>query len=152
LGEHTVGATVMGAGCHATQLSGSTVFYKNVTLPRKNLPVAVLTAPISVQTVRKAYGDEQAVALYLPEERVLSYGELRVLAEAISGGSGDREIFVCLRADLAEALGHAIALQFPHRPCLCIDRVILGSESYLDIGLPIGSALPVVAKTLILAK
>ena len=41
LGKQTIRATVIGAGCYSTQLSGSTVFYQNVTLPLKNLPVAV---------------------------------------------------------------------------------------------------------------
>ncbi len=152
LGDHTVGATVMGAGCHSTQLSGSTVFYENVALPGKNLPVAVLQSPVTEQSVRQAYRDENRTVLYLPGERPLSYDEIRQLAGIIGRGSQDREIFVCLQADMAKALGHAIKLQFPDRPCLCIDRVILGAESYLDIGLPIGPALPVVAKTLILSK
>ena len=90
--------------------------------------------------------------MYLPGEQVFTYDEIRLLATAIGQGSGDGEIFVCLQADLAKALGHAIALQFPGKPCLCIDRVILGAESYLDIGLPVGPALPVVVKTLILSS
>ena len=152
LGDHTVGATVMGAGCHSVQLSGSTVFYENVTLPRKNLPVAVLKNPVTEQSVRQAYREGEQTVLYLPGEQVLSYAEVRQLAGVVGKGSQDKEIFLCLQADMAKALGHAIALQFPDRPCLCIDRVILGAESYLDIGLPVGPALPVVAKTLILSK
>ena len=34
---------MIGAGCHSAQLSGSTVFFKNVALPLKNLPVAVFS-------------------------------------------------------------------------------------------------------------
>ncbi len=151
LGDHTVGATVMGAGCHSVQLSGSTVFYEKVTLPRKNLPVSVLKSPVTEQAVRQACREGGQTGLYLPGEKALSYAEIRQLAGVIGRGSGG-EIFVCLQADMAKALGHAIALQFPDRPCLCIDRVILGAESYLDIGQPIGPALPVVAKTLILSK
>ena len=142
----------MGAGCHSVQLSGSTVFYENVTLPRKNLPVAVLKNPVTEQSVRQAYREGEQTVLYLPGEQVLSYAEVRQLAGVVGKGSQDKEIFLCLQADMAKALGHAIALQFPDRPCLCIDRVILGAESYLDIGLPVGPALPVVAKTLILSK
>ena len=39
LGRETIRATVIGAGCHSTQLSGSTVYYQNVRFPLKNLPV-----------------------------------------------------------------------------------------------------------------
>jgi ethanolamine utilization protein EutA (predicted chaperonin) len=35
---------------------------------------------------------------------------------------------------------------------LCIDRVRLSSESYLDVGAPVGPALPVVVKTLVLER
>ena len=46
LGKETIRATVIGAGCHSTQLSGSTVFYQNVDFPLKNtlkfLPVLML--------------------------------------------------------------------------------------------------------------
>lgn len=39
LGSQTIRATVIGAGCHSTQLSGSTVFCQNVKFPLKNIPV-----------------------------------------------------------------------------------------------------------------
>ena len=42
LGSETIRATVIGAGCHSTQLSGSTVFHRNVEFPLKNLQVAAL--------------------------------------------------------------------------------------------------------------
>ena len=47
LGEQTIRATVIGAGCHSAQLSGSTIFHANVPLPKKNLPVAVLPMPVT---------------------------------------------------------------------------------------------------------
>ena len=39
LGSQTIRATVIGAGCHSTQLSGSTVFCQKVAFPLKNVPV-----------------------------------------------------------------------------------------------------------------
>ena len=42
LGTETIRATVIGAGCHSAQLSGSTVFYQNVAFPMKNVPVITL--------------------------------------------------------------------------------------------------------------
>lgn len=42
LGEETIRATVIGAGCHSAQLSGSTVFYRNVGFPMKSLPAVAL--------------------------------------------------------------------------------------------------------------
>ena len=46
-----------------------------------------------------------------------------------------------------------MALRLPQdAPVLCIDRVKLREGSFLDAGAPIGPALPVVIKTLILSK
>jgi len=152
LGEQTLRATVIGAGCHSTQLSGSTVFYADVTLPKKNLPVAVLPVPVTVEAVKSAYlgQDAKTVALTIPNCPPMSYSEVRELAKTLVAGSGERELLVCLQRDFAKALGQCIRLLRPERPCLCIDGVALQNESFLDIGTPIGPALPVVIKTLVL--
>lgn len=154
LGEQTIRATVIGAGCHSAQLSGSTVYHKGVALPRKNLPVAVLSMPVTAEKVAAAYAgqDHDTAVLAIPGYTAPTYEQVRQLAEAIAAGSGGREILVCLEQDMAKALGHALALSRPERPCLCIDRVRLTGESFLDIGLPVGPALPVVVKTLVLLK
>ena len=152
LGEQTIRATVIGAGCHSAQLSGSTVFYGEVSLPKKNLPVAVLGLPLTAQAVENAYlGQDSNVVLALPDCPPPSYAQVKAMAEALVAGSGDRELLVCTQTDMAKALGHAVRLLQPHRPCLCIDRVQLQPESFLDIGMPIGPALPVVIKTLVLS-
>ena len=154
LGEHTIRATVIGAGCHSTQLSGSTVFIHQVTLPKQNLPVVCLPTPVTAEAVAGAYlgQDSEQVVLYLPGEQAPTYAFVQALAKAFTDGSGDRDLFICLRSDMAKALGHAIHLLAPTKKCLCIDRVVLSPESYLDLGAPIGPALPVVVKTLILSQ
>ena len=154
LGEQTIRATVIGAGCHSAQLSGSTVFYEGVTLPKKNLPVALLPGPLTEETVAGAYlgQDTDTVVLALKGEEAPTYAQVQNLAQAIVTGSGGREILVCVETDMAKALGHAIKLLQPDRPCLCIDRLSLQNESFLDIGMPVGPALPVVIKTLILSQ
>ena len=154
LGTETIRATVIGAGCHSAQLSGSTIFSEGISLPQKNLPVVSLTMPVCPEAVADAYRGQDAdtVVLAIPGYPSPSYGELQALAEALVTGSGQRELIVCLQTDMAKALGHAIRILQPDRPCLCIDRVSLGSESFLDIGTPVGPALPVVVKTLVLSK
>jgi len=60
---------------------------------------------------------------------------------------------VAVEADMAKALGQAMALELPpERGCLCIDSVQLSEGSFLDIGAPVGPAMPVVVKTLILSN
>ncbi len=154
LGEQTIRATVIGAGCHSTQLSGSTVFVSGVALPRQNLPVVKLPMSVSADAVANAYAgqDSDTVVLALPGYASPSYHQVQELAKALAEGSGDRELLVCLHSDMAKALGHAVKLLQPEKKCLCIDRISLQKESYLDIGAPVGPALPVVIKTLILSQ
>ena len=65
----------------------------------------------------------------------------------------DRPCYVALEEDMAKALGHALALRLPEgTPCVCLDRLRFPQDSFLDVGEPVGPALPVVIKTLILER
>ena len=91
--------------------------------------------------------------LALPGYQSASYAQITSLAQQLSKGIGNRPVCICLEADMAKALGQKLSLLLPKdTPCLCIDRVHLAQNSYLDIGLPVGPALPVVIKTLILSQ
>ena len=157
LGRQTIRATVIGAGCHSTQLSGSTVFVSNVQLPVKNLPVVELSeeeqenSAVISQKLRQQ--DSPRVVLALPGYEAPSYGQVQKLAESILQGTGQHPLHICVQADMAKALGHALSLRLPkNTPCLCIDRVALQEGSFLDVGAPVGPALPVVIKTLVLSN
>lgn len=144
LGQHTIRATVIGAGCHSAQLSGSTVFYQNVTFPMKNLPVAA-----SLEELSRLDGPG-VLAL---AGGVGNYAEIRTLAETLAAGWPKGPVYLALRSDAAKALGQALALRLGRdRPVLCIDRVRFGPQSYLDVGRPLHDAIPVVVKTLILSR
>jgi len=146
LGEQTIRATVIGAGCHSAQLSGSTVFYQNVPLPLKNLPVVPFERPHITQ-------DTDRVVLAMPGPHSPTYEQICRLAEEIAQRHTSGPVLVALENDMAKALGHALSLRLPKdTPILCIDRVKLTADSYLDIGTPVGCCLPVVVKTLVLAK
>ena len=145
LGEETIRATVIGAGCHSAQLSGSTVYYRNVEFPMKNLPV--VTDPAALARL-----DGPGV-LSLPGVENPGYGQVSQLAEEITAAVPAGPILVGLEADMAKALGHCLALRVDAgRPVLCIDRVGLQEGDYLDVGNPVGPALPVVVKTLVLGR
>ena len=76
---------------------------------------------------------------------------VKSLAKAIAEGFGGQKILVAVERDMAKALGQAISLEIPAgESCLCIDSVRLEEGSFLDVGAPVGPALPVVVKTLIL--
>jgi len=161
LGEHTIRATVIGAGSHSAQLSGSTVFCQNAGLPFKNMPVVCIAS--SEQTLPGQALSERIRSrldmldgsgiLALPGLHAPAYSQIAALAEAIADAFRDRPVMVAVEQDMAKALGQAIALRLPQNsPVFCIDSVKLDSGCYLDAGLPVGPALPVVVKTLVLGK
>ena len=125
-------ATVIGAGSYATQLSGSTVYYKNIDLPLQNLQV----------------GEDITVLKDIKTD----YESIKALAQKLLLAAADRPIYAVLEQDVAKALGHCIALAAPEKPFLCIDRVQLKENSLLDVGKPVGACLPVVIKTIIFER
>jgi ethanolamine utilization protein EutA len=155
LGSHTIRATVIGAGCHSTQLSGSTVFLQNVQLPLQNLPVAMISeqeqeGALSDLIRQRLEGLEQWGVVALPGWNAPSYHRVTALADAIAQAVGNRPCYIALQEDMAKALGHALALRLPPgNPCLCVDRVQIPADSYLDVGRSVGPAISLVVKTLI---
>ena len=156
LSREPIRATVIGAGCHSAQLSGSTVFYRGIDLPLKNLPTAALERELpSAAQIQEALARQEAdrVVLALPGIPSPCYEQVAALADAVAAGFDGRPVLVALRQDMAKALGHALALRLPGgKPILCIDSIHLTADSYLDVGAPVGPALPVVVKTLILSN
>ncbi len=155
LGSQTIRATVIGAGCHSACLSGSTVYHRNVRFPMKNLPVVPVPALEDEELVRWLKGtlarQEEIPVLAMEGMKSPSYARVAALAHALSRGVERGPVLVCLEQDMAKALGQALAARLtPDRPVLCIDRVRTAPESYLDIGAPVGPALPVVVKTLVI--
>lgn len=148
LGRETIRATVIGAGSHSTQLSGSTVFYQNVQFPIKNMPVVDIRDPAEIPNALSR--QEGSAVLALRGMVSPSYGQVVALAEALLAQS-DGPYLLCLEQDMAKALGQALAVRLPpDARILCIDRIKVSEGSYLDIGAPVGHALPVVVKTLVL--
>ena len=150
LGEETIRATVIGAGSYSTQLSGSTVYYQNIQFPLKNIPVADVTDTTEIRT--SLARQEGTAVLALPGMVSPSYRQIVSLAESVIKET-DGPYLLCLEQDMAKALGQALAVRLPpDAKILCIDRVKVSEGSFLDLGAPIGHALPVVVKTLVLGR
>ena len=144
LGEETIRATVIGAGCHSAQLSGSTVFHQNNPFPLKNIPVYPLGATHHADSMH---------FLAIPPISDPSYAKIRELAHKIASSATKSPILVCMEQDMAKALGQCLAIALPpNTPILCMDRIRLSQGSYLDVAAPMGPALPVVIKTLVLSR
>ena len=145
LGSETIRATVIGAGSHSAQLSGSTVFHQNVKFPLNNLPVVR-----KVEELKMLDGPGVLAVKGLTEP---SYQALTEMAENILRVFSGSLLVVAMEQDMAKALGQILALRLGgDAQVLCIDRVRLQEGSFLDVGAPVGPALSVVIKTLILNK
>ena len=150
LGDQTIRATVIGAGCHSAQLSGSTVFHRNIRFPLKNLPVVKISDLTQMPSAWERR--EGTVALTLEQKPGITYREIRKVAENLALKLPNPAI-LCMKQDMAKALGQALAIRMPpDAALLCIDRVAATEGSYLDIGAPVGNAMPVVVKTLVLER
>lgn len=161
-GAETIRATVIGAGAHSVEVSGSTIFYREVAFPLKNLPVLRLEAGEetdegAIRRKLRWYADESGltqVALAFAGETAPSYGRIAGLAQSLRAGLEpllEKGLFpvVVVEADQAKVLGQALA-GLVEGPLLCLDGVGVANGDYIDIGAPVagGSVLPVVVKTL----
>ena len=151
LGSETIRATVIGAGSHSAQLSGSTVFYRDVDFPLKNLPVVRLSGTEDSGETRRKLALQDTESVVAMTGFSGSYRRVKALAEDLAAAFAGRRILLAVEADMAKALGQALALQ-TDGPVLCIDRVRLQEGDYLDVGAPVGPALPVVVKTLVMKQ
>ena len=166
-------ATVIGAGSHTTQLSGSTIVLQDVRLPLRSIPVVCLPpeqAALPPEQLARAIEDRvaamadesgpQTVALALDGEPSPSFARICQLARGIAAGlqaqrARGEPMIVLTRCDMAKALGHAILCELDApAPLACLDGLSPGPGSYLDLCEPVpgASALPVVIKTLILGE
>lgn len=168
-GAETIGATVVGAGVHTTEISGSTIEYAADRLPIRNVPTIRIpegreadAAGLATE-IREGLdllhpgGADQTVAVCLSGTHASSFAEVRQLAAAILEGArpvleGPNPLVIVLEKDLAKGVGQSLAaLRGRHDDVICIDGVHTRAGDYIDIGNPVGAgrAVPVVVKTLV---
>lgn len=165
----TIRATVVGAGTHATTVSGSTIRYDQKTLPLKNVPVlriseedeaSLETLKSSVRSQLPLYqpeGEIEQIAISLTGEKRTSFAQVQELAAAIIECAkevidGPYPLVVVVENDIGKVLGNALNVMLHNeKNVICIDSIHAASGDYIDIGEPVagGQVLPVVIKTLI---
>lgn len=168
--RETIRATVVGAGIHLTEVSGSTILYSENLFPLKNLPVLIVSIDAEHAACRGAsrlleeerawfsrqIGSEKML-LFLKGSGKVSYRELCNLARCLARCADQIKeencpLIVLTYSDMAKSLGQTIKRYLRRkREILCMDRVKVHEGDYVDIGKPImnGTTLPIVVKTLV---
>ncbi|MCL2022954.1 MAG: ethanolamine ammonia-lyase reactivating factor EutA [Oscillospiraceae bacterium] len=164
----TIRATVIGAGSHTTQLSGSTVSLpKEDIFPLQNLPVYCAAADEERLLWRGEFTDfARDFGDFLRQTDTLSavlelegtanptYSQLCLLARALAQGLSGRVLIVVLHQDNAKVLGQLLRPLTREKSLIVLDSIQGGQNTYLDIAKPVmgGLSVPVVVKTLALAS
>lgn len=159
----TIRATVVGAGSHTTEVSGSTISYTEKHFPFKNLPILKLSPAEEAEDMVHALQHKldwfemtEPVAVGLTGLVNPTFAAVQQYAEGLYQGLRSRlergqPLIVILREDMAMVLGQALRLHHPELAIICLDGVAVENGDYIDIGRPIagGEVIPVVVKTIV---
>lgn len=167
--NETIRATVVGAGSHTAEISGSTIAYREQILPIKNIPILKLAKEdeeLAVSELSERIREKlnwhttegtPQVALAIRGDKNPTFDDIQRYGKGIVAGLDSLvkeaiPIIVMVDEDMAKALGHALSANLPPEyPFICIDSVKVENGDYADIGQPVaeGAVLPVIVKTLV---
>ncbi len=166
----TIRATVVGAGSHTTDISGSTITYTSDVFPIKNLPILKLSKEDEdggFESIERAINEKlkwfnlenesQRVAVALKGIKNPSFDQVQKLSKSLINGmtellEKEYPIFVIVENDIAKVLGQTMYIQLGKKKnVVCIDSIKVENGDYIDIGKPLinGKVVPVVIKTLV---
>ncbi len=174
IAPRAIRATVIGAGLHTIQLSGSTIGFSAENLPLRNLKLIKVDATtrssvatqINQQMQQREHRWQQfPVALVLTgiKKEMLSFTFLKDLAAELA------QVFVTSKAcepfvlvaevDLAMALSLILKGMLIDKRIITVDGINVAEGDYIDIGRPVSTSadpntqsLPIVVKTLLFYK
>ncbi len=167
--HETIRATVVGAGSHTTEISGSTIYYNGDYFPLKNIPIIKINEEnySSNQEILESIKRKlswfnvgnggQLTALSFKGKKNFSFKEISELAEIIIEGAqkiikSNLPLVTILEHDAAKVLGQTLNNKLNRKKeIVSLDGIKVQNGDYLDIGKPLagGKVLPVIIKTLI---
>lgn len=163
----TMYATVIGAGVHTTELSGSTIYISDAqALPLRDVPGIRLDvedqdyAKITQNMVAKVDTfitpeSDTLPAILVPEVLGESFREIKNTADALTAGIKELNrrgpLVVICEADIGKVMGNLLKNNLDDTPVISIDQINMKEGDYIDIGKPLydGGVVPVVIKTLV---
>ncbi|HBW37516.1 ethanolamine ammonia-lyase reactivating factor EutA [Desulfosporosinus sp. BICA1-9] len=162
-GSETIHATVLGAGAHTMNVSGSTITVGKNTLPLRNVPAVFPELEASGRFTwlksSENYIDSlyRTVALIIPPLPNTDFLTILTLAENLACElpliKGEPKVIIA-QQDIAKVLGQTLQRLLPAMPLVCLDGIELAFGDFLDINkpLPHQDAVPVIVKTLVFAR
>ncbi len=153
----TGSATVMGAADFSMSLSGSTVHGEAGEMPMKGIPAAAVRLshrediPFLAERLKKAKRRSEGLCAFAFKGfSGASFADIEAIAE-MTVKALDGDIVLVVEADMAKALGQALARRTKAR-VLCLDGIRVSDGDFIDIGAPAGGAYPVIVHTLIFGR
>ncbi|HZK85855.1 MAG TPA: ethanolamine ammonia-lyase reactivating factor EutA [Desulfosporosinus sp.] len=162
-GSETIHATVLGAGAHTVNVSGSTITISKHALPLRNVPAVYpeLMASGNFSWLKAAdnYTDSlyHTVALIVPPLPNTDFLTILTLADTLASElpliKGAPKVIIA-QQDIAKVLGQMLKRLMPSIQLVCLDGIELKFGDFLDIAkpLPYQDAVPVIVKTLVFAR
>jgi len=162
-GSETIHATVLGAGAHTVNISGSTITVSPHALPLRNVPAVYpeLQADGQWTWLPGARNFPQplyrTVALIVPALPDTNFATITGIADRLAQELktiGARPSVVVAQQDIAKVLGQSLLRRLPDQELVCIDGIDLKMGDFLDFArpLPHEEAVPVIVKTLVFAR